>query len=63
MILHLDYLDHYPSIFVEVTEEEYRHILSVQGKRYLYDTDEGRALLKELRDRPQVPIVSVTTYI
>ena len=62
-ILHLDYSSHYPSIFVEVTEEEYQHILKVQGNKYLSDTDEGRALLKELAGRPHIEIDSVIAYI
>lgn len=63
MILELDHSAHYPNILVEVTEEEYQNILKVQGNRYLYDTAEGRALLKELKAKPRIEFVSVVAYI
>ena len=64
MLIELDYSGHYPRKVVEITKEEHQKIRSIEASGYyLFDTEEGRELIKSLEDRPsmgkKVPVIVV----
>jgi len=64
MILQLSYSGHYPDVFVEATQEDLDRIDKIENEgNYLFDTEEGRALLEEFKARPRVKVETVTAYI
>ena len=48
MLLRLHYSGHYKDKVIEITKEEWKYILKLTNNRFLFDTEEGRTLLKLL---------------
>jgi hypothetical protein len=63
MLVNLSYSGHDPNRIVEITEGEYKRILEVQGNKYLYDTEEGRAIIEKLEALPEIEAPEIILYI
>lgn len=54
MKLILSYSGHDPDIMVEVSDAEYAKIRKLTKQKFLFDTEEGRALFNTFRGRPNL---------
>lgn len=62
MLAILSYSSHYPEKLVEVTEEELAEVKRLTERKFLFDTEEGQALIKKLESRPEVKCEVILCY-
>jgi hypothetical protein len=61
MIVRLSHSGHYPDKYVEITDGEYQRIRKLERRGNLWDTPEGRGLIRDLLGRP--PALTVPTVV